>query len=602
MNNILLQFLKTNRLNILYCFIFSLLYILPIVLANVFIADDIGRAVSAYGWHQDGRIFSSYLMQALSLGALIKDFYPYTLIFGALFISLSGLIISNVLNLEKNKFFIFSSLVLITNPLLIENLGFRYDSFFMGLSMLIAVIPFLFYKNIKYFIVVSVLSIYIVLFSYQASLTIYLSMILCLSIVRLFKEDYKSIIKFALISLVPITIGLILMKLTSFIVDFSYGGREQIVFASSNFTEDLKRNINSILNLITHIFNSHYKFIFIIGALIALFCLIKMFFLKISIINKLLIITCFLLIPISTHIIFLTLTNAPLNPRGLIGFSFIFYSFLIIINQFSTKIVSILSIIYALIALPLMSSFANILEKQDNFQKAIINDVTNHVDFNGKKFVIDGESPLNKEAKTSLLNYEFIYYIQFNFINSDKFLVEEYFKHSMNYLYSPTFIFGNDRESILKNKSNYPIVHRTNYYFIRELNNTIILDFKIFDVEAIPTYYQNENIQPNGIVLGTVDTIEEKNNIININGWATLNTTKQQEDIKVILIGEKDKYIVTSAPQERFDVSEAIGSPSKDLGYSVKINIATITPGNYKIALLLGENNYFLSDKIFIKK
>ncbi|HGY6586195.1 TPA: hypothetical protein ACNTAK_004788, partial [Escherichia coli] len=46
--------------------IIGLAYALPIVLNGIDYIDDMGRAISGYGWSDDGRFVSTLLMQILS--------------------------------------------------------------------------------------------------------------------------------------------------------------------------------------------------------------------------------------------------------------------------------------------------------------------------------------------------------------------------------------------------------------------------------------------------------------------------------------------------------------------------------------------------------
>lgn len=55
-----------------------MLYVLPIVLANVYYVDDMGRLSLGYGWDGDGRILSNIITEALSFGNGIISTFPYS--------------------------------------------------------------------------------------------------------------------------------------------------------------------------------------------------------------------------------------------------------------------------------------------------------------------------------------------------------------------------------------------------------------------------------------------------------------------------------------------------------------------------------------------
>src|SRR5690606_25506540 len=120
----------------LFCLISAVLYIFPLLLANKYYSDDILRYAAGGGWSMDGRPVATIIMKILSGGEKIKDLFPYTLIIGALLLALSGYCISYVSELEKNKKYKLSALLLLVSPFMIENISYRYDVLTIALSVL----------------------------------------------------------------------------------------------------------------------------------------------------------------------------------------------------------------------------------------------------------------------------------------------------------------------------------------------------------------------------------------------------------------------------------------------------------------------------------
>ncbi|EIK4885979.1 glucosyltransferase domain-containing protein, partial [Salmonella enterica] len=121
--------------NYLFIFIIGLLYVFPIVLANVYYVDDMGRLSLGYGWDGDGRILSNVLTEALSFGNGIISIFPYSTLLSSVILVISGIIVSDML--FENKYLKYiSSLFILTSPFMLENLSYRYDSILMAVSVL----------------------------------------------------------------------------------------------------------------------------------------------------------------------------------------------------------------------------------------------------------------------------------------------------------------------------------------------------------------------------------------------------------------------------------------------------------------------------------
>lgn len=137
--------------NYLFLFIIGLLYVFPIVLANVYYVDDMGRLSLGYGWDGDGRILSNVLTEALSFGNGIISIFPYSTLLSSVILVISGIIVSDML--FENKYLkSISSLFILTSPFMLENLSYRYDSILMAVSVLCAVVPFIFRSHYKLFL------------------------------------------------------------------------------------------------------------------------------------------------------------------------------------------------------------------------------------------------------------------------------------------------------------------------------------------------------------------------------------------------------------------------------------------------------------------
>ena len=127
----------------LWTFVAAIIYVLPIMLANVSYTDDMGRFLDGYGWRGDGRIFADYVLLATSFGNGIVTVFPFSLILSAIIFAISGIIISSVSFDSDSKLKRLSGFIFIASPFLLENMAYKFDSLPMSLSVFFAALPFL---------------------------------------------------------------------------------------------------------------------------------------------------------------------------------------------------------------------------------------------------------------------------------------------------------------------------------------------------------------------------------------------------------------------------------------------------------------------------
>lgn len=163
-----MKWYKLNKKYLLYYFILSLLsllYIFPIILANLYYKDDLGWSLTgSVGLKGDGRPLGEYLVLLLCGGSPVTDSAPLSLILAILFLSYA-LVLYTRTNLDAvsdNCMILPVLLFVLTNPLSLECLAYRYGAFVMftalGIPFLIFSIPKTVSK-IKLFIYPAILSV-----------------------------------------------------------------------------------------------------------------------------------------------------------------------------------------------------------------------------------------------------------------------------------------------------------------------------------------------------------------------------------------------------------------------------------------------------------
>lgn len=155
---------KKYLLNFLLLSILSLIYILPIILTNLYFKDDQGWSLwRAIGLKGDGRPLGEYLVLALCGGEPVTDTAPLPLILAVLLLSYSLTLYAKAkLSFISDHYALLILLLfIITNPFAVECLSYRYGS----MVMLVALgLPFIIFSlpdtlsRIKIFIYSSLLS------------------------------------------------------------------------------------------------------------------------------------------------------------------------------------------------------------------------------------------------------------------------------------------------------------------------------------------------------------------------------------------------------------------------------------------------------------
>lgn len=116
-----------QRRNYSQYFIALIFFVLPIIIANQYYADDIGRSSGGYRmWLVDGRPFAEFIMTFFNLSETMSDLAPLPLI-------ASCLLLSATLFLYRDKFLgkgfcaFIVSLSFIANPALTSLFSYRFD-------------------------------------------------------------------------------------------------------------------------------------------------------------------------------------------------------------------------------------------------------------------------------------------------------------------------------------------------------------------------------------------------------------------------------------------------------------------------------------------
>lgn len=469
-----------HKYSIILCVLFAFFYVLPLLIANVYYTDDMRRSLTGLGWKYDGRHFASFMMSKLTGGGRISDFFPYSIIFSAVIFALTGYLISLILRLETKSRLKFSALIFLINPFLLENLSYRWDSLPMAISVCAVVVPFLFIDSWRRFSIASLIGITITMFTYQASVVVFpLLAVLILIKKCLDGDDLSKIGRLTLVMFCAFVLSLVVYKIVSvFLPVLSQGERGVTVFGAEKPFNELLRNTLLSWHLIKDGFSRYFTILAALSALLAIWAYIRFSKSSERFINKALILPLVVVVFILMPSVLLFLKDSWIVPRVLIGFPFIVYLLLLFIARWEQKIISVLSILFVFVSLPLISSYAGALKSQHSLEVSVVEKITQTIDVDNKTIVFNGELQYSPETYVALEKYPLLVRLVPSYLKDDWMWGEMVFNKATNYMYAPKFVYGEERRSLLEKMNSLPIVGETYYYTLRADSTSIVVDFQ----------------------------------------------------------------------------------------------------------------------------
>jgi len=477
---LILNFYKVNKKGLSYSVILSLLYVLPLILADIYYLDDMGRITDGYSWTQaDGRFASSLIMRSLSLSPyIVVNLYPYYTMISAAIIALSGYLLCYLFDIERNKVLKLSSLLLLINPFFLSNLAFKYDSLPMSLSIFVLIIPF-FFVNKSHFIFTStaLLCSYICFCLYQPTVT-GLFVIGSFYMFQYCKQDnIKSAIIFFLKLVIAAAGAYLLWRLSVYIMDIDLWGRGEFHFTDPEFYSIFLKQWSGLVDLMKSLSISYL-------IAVSLFFLLSMYAFihyvsRLDFKRALFSILILLFAVVATFAINFATSYSAILPRMQTVYSFIFFILVYFLYELRgnwSKLRTLSLILLLFYSYMLSSLFGQALKHQDEYNNFIISQVSTYLvkKENPQLYLVGtiGVAPRNEMVmrfypilKVLTPIYHDIDFIALCEFNKFNLISGEYGKTFMN------------REKVLKELHEYPVVDSNKYYILRAEENMFILDF-----------------------------------------------------------------------------------------------------------------------------
>ncbi|HDT4929066.1 TPA: glucosyltransferase domain-containing protein [Enterobacter kobei] len=465
------MFLLENKAAIYISLLFSAAFVLPVILAGSIYIDDNTRIFNDFNWSGDGRFATNLLFELLSFGNGIVNIYPFGQLIASLILALSIILLCYSAGVKGSLFIVLSTIIAFNSQFLISNLSYRYDSLPMSISILLAVIPFIFMRRNWIFFLCSIFCLVLSFQMYQPSAMIY---VICSLIVSAAKyEGAIGYIKSNSIAAAAFVASFALFKMI--IIYVGGVGRADFFTAAKNPTETLGGNIAQHMHLFNMSAQSPMKIIYIILSALMLMSIVLV--LKKDKAKATIILLTTPIVFVLTFIANALLKEAWFTSRILIAFPF-FMVFIIVcsyhasVNKYFLYATLFLSCISSLV---FSATYASALRSQDEVNNKYLNEislVTNG--FGVDKVAIYGDAPRSKEY----MRAGFIYPIMSN-------IVPNYLKQGSGWAQmllirrsiSAQFFKINEQDKIFKQSCAMGQMMRSSSFDYQIIGSMVVIDF-----------------------------------------------------------------------------------------------------------------------------
>jgi len=294
-----------------------LLGILSIIRADFSYMDDLARAVVGFQrWFSNSR-YLEYAATFVHGDFHLTDISPVPQLLAVLIMSIGSVFLVYVIGNKKITVVrLLASIPLGLFPYFLECLTFKIDAPYMALSVLASVVPFLFVARKKAFFFISVVSLLVMLMTYQSASGIYLLIVIVLSFQNWNsrRQSNKEILSFLWIAVLAFCFALLFYK---YCLMIPFGHLE--MYPVSQLISGALINIKNYIITINHDLGIIWK---------AGIVLVLLFFITKSMAqssrNKI-VSLCVSILTVSVLFIFsfgifLVLTEPSYNPRSIFGF------------------------------------------------------------------------------------------------------------------------------------------------------------------------------------------------------------------------------------------------------------------------------------------
>lgn len=199
--------------------------IIAIILASVHFADDVARTTYGYGgWNGFSRYINTLAAYGIHTGTYFTNIAPLPQILAVMILAVASVIM--VMLVSKKDLFkkkpseymwhLIAAVPLGLSPYMLECLSYQYDSVYMAVAVLFAVLPLLFSKELNWkYALVLFIGTEVICMTYQVAVGIIPMLVFFIAMKR-WNEDKdkntKEVFKFVLFSAVVFLISLVIFQ------------------------------------------------------------------------------------------------------------------------------------------------------------------------------------------------------------------------------------------------------------------------------------------------------------------------------------------------------------------------------------------------------
>ncbi|UQS17801.1 glucosyltransferase domain-containing protein [Pseudomonas sp. HS6] len=261
-----------RRQVVLFFLLATMLYILPLILADFPYIDDNWRTLAAGNvWTGQGRLFMDWLYKALTFTGAAPNIFPLPLLLATLAMSLALTRLTFHYFPEPTLACCLVPLPLWYNPFLLQNLSYQYDGAGMALSLVAVIyaITFCGTSRIQRWLVPSVL-LALAIGLYQISLNVFLGLC-CVELLRIVHRrvpwaEFRCRSGWRLAQLV---LGVLIYAVTAY--PFTESGRTELLNGSADPLLQIGINFRRVMEKVALLFHGGYATVFVVLVLCALF-------------------------------------------------------------------------------------------------------------------------------------------------------------------------------------------------------------------------------------------------------------------------------------------------------------------------------------------
>lgn len=477
-----------NGKSAIFLYILAFFYVIPILLTNVYYMDDYNRAVSGYGWEQDGRFFANAIMWILNLKYeffKIKqtDFFPYTIILSSFIFVFSGTLLCNKLKISNEKTFSLVPLFALFSPFILENITYRYDSLIMSVSFLLVSLPFLSVENLKEFSLSSFVFLMLAWMTYQSTIAGYISLCCIFAIDCFLKKENKKAFTLLLtggaIFVVSALCYRIMIKVLRVNISF---GRSVSIFQKHNIINDFIYNLHNGLRFIGQNLDSRF---YTATIPLMILCICTLFFIyrdflrsKINLSNIFYVLFLVFIVFFCTLGLNVFIYSPPWWLRILISFPFVFLSLIVVCkNYIKLQYINFACAFLLLYIFGLCSTYASSLKQQNEFTNQILALANPYLlSSDHMKLIVDGEIPYAPQTEFAKTNYKIIGTLVDKYMRDGWYWGER--RAGIYNIVEDVFIQGDEREKILSQKCIFKVSENNKFFTLRVKDDISIIDFK----------------------------------------------------------------------------------------------------------------------------